>query len=125
MHKKVNFRSNRLASEIKRVLSEYLLVESFDGEEIDPKQILITEVVVSPDLRYAKIFVEHLRDHQLNDLCVEFMEKYHGKLRHHIAESIPLRYVPEIAIHEDTSEVYAANIDRLIKIANQRTSETE
>ena len=126
MQKKQNFRSNRLSSEIKQVLSKYLLCGNFIayGTCIDPKKILIKDVVVSPDLRYAKIFVSYMNnDIALSD-CIAFLEQHHGEMRHLIAEEIPLRYVPDFVFYEDHSEEYAQHIDDLLKIAAKRNVET-
>ena len=124
--KKPNFRSNRLSSEIKQVLSNYLLCGNFIEHEadIDPKKILIKDVVVSPDLRYAKIFISYMDDKISLSQCVAFLEGYHGQIRHCIAEEIPLRYVPDFAFHEDHSEEYAHNIENLLKVASERISNT-
>lgn len=122
MQRKNTFRSSRLAHEIKRVLSEFLLTDSsIDYDAIDVKKILITDVVVSNDLKYAKIFISHIGDDD-NAKYVNFLETRHGQLRHHIAQEIPLRYVPNLAFSPDDSEKYASHIEDLLKVAAGRTS---
>lgn len=112
-----------MAHEIKRVLSEFLLTNSsVDYDDVDVKKILITDVVVSPDLKYAKIFVSHIGNDGENTKYVDFLETRHGQLRHHIAQEIPLRYVPNLAFFPDDSEKYASHIEDLLKVAAGRTS---
>lgn len=124
MQKKSNFRSGRLAHEIKRVLSEFLLMDSSsEYVGIESKNILITDVVVSPDLRYAKIFISNIGNANGSAMYIEFLKNNHGRLRHHIAQEIPLRYVPDLAFHEDRSGEYAENIEHLLKIAAERTGD--
>lgn len=123
MQKKNTFRSNRLAQEIKRVLSEFLLMDSSaDYDEVDAKKVLITDVLVSSDLRYAKVFVSHIGNDMDNTKCVDFLEEHHGQLRHHVAEKISLRYVPDLAFFPDNSEEYAAHIENLLRVASDRSA---
>lgn len=122
MQKKTNFRSSRLAHEIKRVLSEFLLTNSFaEYEGIEANKILITDVAVSPDLRYAKVFVSRVGNGSVAE-HIKFLQDNHGRLRHCIAQEISLRYVPDLAFHEDKSEEYAESIEHLLKIAAKRIS---
>lgn len=123
MLKKNTFRNSRLAHELKRVLSEFLLMDSStDYDTVDAKKILVTDVVVSPDLRYAKVFISHIGNDADNDEYIDFLKNHHGQLRHHVAQKIPLRYVPELVFFVDDSEEYAQHIDSLLKIANKRIS---
>lgn len=124
MHRAPSFRTNRVATEIKRVLSEFLLTHSFrdtiDG--VDPRFISITDVIVSPCLRHAKIFVMTLDSNMSIQDCLSFLQINYGELRHYISIKVRLKFTPELLFFEDNSFEYGNNIDHLLDVARSRSS---
>lgn len=124
MHKTPSFRTNRVATEIKRVLSAFLLTHSFrdavDG--VDPRFISITDVIVSPCLRHAKVFVMTLADNISVQDCLAFLQANYGELRHSVSAEVRLKFTPELVFLEDTSFEYGKNIDHLLDVARSRSS---
>lgn len=117
--KKSCSRSNKVASEIKRVVSECLIrgdIGSYEG--INPLMIVITDVVVSPCLQHAKIFVSTMSDSLDIEKCLEFLEFHEAQIRRSIGHGVKLKFVPEIRFLEDTSQKQAMKIEKILNSLN-------
>jgi ribosome-binding factor A len=116
MQKRNVNRSERVAVEIRRVLSEFLIRNSLGDEQINTTFLSITDVVVSSRLQHAKIYVAF--PYGDVDLCrqhIDFLEEHAARLRHHIGTSIQLKFVPELSFMIDDSFDRAKKIDALLK----------
>jgi ribosome-binding factor A len=115
--KKNTNRQNRVATEIKRVLSEFLLRNSIDDAEsnCDSSLISITDIIVSSCLQHAKVFAVSLSNDFDNDECVAFLDKHKSKLRGHIGATIRMKYTPDLQFFVDDSFEKGARIDELLK----------
>ncbi len=108
-------RSVKVASEIKRVVSDYLVrgeIKSCEG--VNPLMIVITDVVVSSCLQYAKIFVSSI-DEGRGDDYVKFLEFHSARIRKVVGDNVKLKFVPELRFIEDTSFQEAQRIEDLLK----------
>lgn len=107
----------RVASEVKKVISEFLL----RGAVSDPEKasivtmIAITGVDMSPDLQHAKVFFSSISPKISSEECAEFLEKHKYKLRAHIGASIRLKHTPELRFFIDDSSEKAEKIENLLK----------
>ncbi|MDR0677730.1 MAG: 30S ribosome-binding factor RbfA [Holosporaceae bacterium] len=114
MRKTENHRSCRVATEIKRVLSEYLLREFFvSSEKINSHLISITDVTVSSCLQHAKIYFSYLS--QNKEECLMFLQTYIPRFRHQIGRQIRLKFVPDLTFIVDNSYDYGNRMDALIR----------
>ena len=106
--------NNRLArtnDDIQRVLSE--LLRNVKDPRVQQGMISVTRVETTGDLRYAKVWlsVYGLQDQK------EFkrgLKSASGWLRRELANSMSLRYTPELVFELDHSIEYGAHINRLI-----------
>ena len=106
--------NNRLArtnDDIQRVLSE--LLRNVKDPRVQQGMISVTRVETTGDLRYAKVWlsVYGLQDEK------EFkrgLKSASGWLRRELANSMSLRYTPELVFELDHSIEYGAHINRLI-----------
>lgn len=106
-------RRQRVAEEIKKEVSEIIRFELKDpGLE---KMTSITDVEVSGDLRYTKIFVSIFASKEEQEKVLKVLHKASGFIRSEIGKRIRLRYVPEIEFHLDSSLEYGARIDSVLK----------
>lgn len=106
-------RSQRVAEEIKREVSDILR-----NEIKDPRingLISITDVSVSRDLRYAKIFVSIFGREEEQEGTLKILERAGGYIRTEIGRRIRLRHTPEIAFIQDNSIAYGAHINEILK----------
>lgn len=98
------------------------------GHELDDpllELLTVTHVVVSRDLRVAKVYV-----HQDNSAAIDEMQqstilarlkRATPFLRHKIAQRVKLRAVPEILFYYDETPAQAARVDELLqRIAEER-----
>ncbi|MDR2724091.1 MAG: 30S ribosome-binding factor RbfA [Holosporaceae bacterium] len=113
MHK--NCRMYRVAAEIKKVLSEYLLCSPFGQEKINSVFLSITEVTVSPGLQHAKVYVTPLSKDVNKEECLEFFKKYCHLLRRRLGREIRLKFVPDISFYIDDSYEQRNQIEMLLR----------
>lgn len=75
--------------------------------------VTVTDVELSPDLRYARIFVSTLEDKEKCKQTLEGLKSAAPYIRKEIGRRIKLRYAPEIVIAFDQS---LESKTRLIKL---------
>lgn len=116
--KKVNgSRSDKVASEIKKVVSEYLIRGELCGyENIKTSMIVITDVVVSSCLRHVKIFVSSISDDLDNTICRDFLDRHSSQIRRVIGNGVKLKFVPEISFLSDISRERAQRIEDILNL---------
>lgn len=106
-------KNNMLNEQLKRTLSVIV-----SNEVKDPKlepMTSITEVIVAPDLKTAKVYVSVLGDKERKDNSLEALNRAGGFLRSRLAESLNLRITPKLIFIEDNSLEYGSYIDKLIE----------
>ncbi len=112
-----NTRQNKVAIEIKKVLSDFLLLDSIFDEEssINTSLISISDVVISPCLQHAKIFVVPISPIINNEDCIVFLDKHKPKIRNYLGKKIHMRYTPDIKFFIDNSFENATRIEKLFR----------
>jgi ribosome-binding factor A len=113
-----NGRASRVAAEIKKVLSEYLLCNPFGFGEINSAFLSITDVTLSPCLQHAKIYVVPLSKDICDEMCLEFFKEHTPLLRRHLGREIRLKFVPDISFFIDDSFVHASRIESLLRASS-------
>ena len=110
-------RSERTSKLIQRKISELL-----ERQVNDPrlsKLISVTEVILSPDLRYAKIFVSTLGNKIDKEDMLTSFNNASGFLRRELALHLKLKYTPQLSFHYDDSIERGA---RLLKLIGELTN---
>ncbi len=105
-------RANRVAEEIKKEITQML------REEIkDPRIgfVTVTGAEVTPDIRYAKVFVSIYGDDNTKVESLQALEKAKGFVRSELGKRMRLRYTPEISFKFDSSIEYGARIMKLLE----------
>jgi ribosome-binding factor A len=115
--------TSRRQERVSELLHEQLSI-LISGELIDPRladaMLNVTDVVVSPDLRNARVFVEHSLPADQSRHVLAALRHAEGFLRHSLAETVSLRYVPELTFCIDSSGLRAERVDRLLdSVSNQ------
>lgn len=119
MNKNNGSRSDKVASEIKKVVSEYLIRGGLESSEgVNPLMIVVTDVVVSSCLRHAKIFVSSISDDLNSDVCRDYLENHSYQIRKTIGSGVKLKFVPEIRFLTDTSRERAKRIENILNKVN-------
>jgi ribosome-binding factor A len=116
-------RNDRLASQIKRALSEIALNDS----ELPSGMIIsITDVELTKDLRYGKVFYSVLGDNDMRDKATQYFEKQAKNLRMELASQIRVKFIPELKYLYDNSIERGQRIDQLLdQIKNDRQQGTD
>ena len=112
MSGKNNNRLGRIDEELKKEISNII-----NYELNNPKitgLISITRVKITPDLKYAKVYVSILNSKNLKDTFAN-IKKSSGYIRTEIANRINLRLTPELVFVLDDSMEYGARIDKILK----------
>lgn len=110
-----------LNSELFKTLS--ILIQS--GEVKDRKlssMTTITEALVAPDLKTAKVYVSVLGDKKEMEDTLAALEHASGFLRSRVAEILNWRITPKLIFKPDNSMEYAAHISELIEKASSSVS---
>ncbi len=106
-------RTERLAKFIKQEISE-----SLEREVNDPRLsnfISVTRVLVSPDLKYAKVFVSRVGDEVDKEEMLAGFDAACGFLRKKLASHLRVRCVPQLSFHYDDSIEQGAKVLKLIE----------
>ena len=106
--------SNRMArieEELKKEISNIINYE-LNNSNITG-MVSVTKVKVTPDLRYARVFVSMINSNKKNTLAA--LKASAGFVRKEIAHRVNLRTTPEIIFEFDESIEYGAKIDNILK----------
>ena len=108
--------SNVRQKRVEELLSQELTI-ILGAELEDPAISLVdvTNVVVSRDLRTAKIYVFHRDDEVSQRALLKALTRATPYVRGQIAERCGLRVVPEIFFYYDDAPARAARVDELLR----------
>ncbi|MBW6513757.1 MAG: 30S ribosome-binding factor RbfA [Candidatus Syntrophosphaera sp.] len=76
--------------------------------------VSITDVVISKDLRYAKLYFSHYNNPATHDTIRDHLIKTSGFLKNQIAGAHIMRTIPELSFYYDDSEDRAEKVDLLL-----------
>lgn len=116
-----NRRVERVASLIKREVSQMLMVDIKD-DRVGSGMVSITDVDVSGDLQHAKIFVSIYGTDEAKAETMEGLRAATGFVRSELGQRLRLRRTPEILFKEDLSMERGTHVLSLI---NQLSRERE
>ena len=106
-------RQLKVGEELRHLISNALLRESFYDEHIKNNNVTITEVNVSPDLKNAKVYVMPLGGKNKLDV-INSLSKATGRLRKIISNSISLRQTPKLSFKIDETFENAKKIQDIL-----------
>ena len=78
----------------------------------------VTKVKITPDFKYAKVYVSILNSKNI-DKTMQGLKESAGFIRSKIAKTINLRITPELVFEIDDSLEYGARIDNILKDLKQ------
>ncbi len=111
MAKNVN-RLNRVNEELKKELSQVINYELKNPDVTG--MVSVTKVKITPDLKYAKVYVSVLNSKNLNK-TLNGLKESAGFIRTRIAHTVNLRITPELVFEYDDSIEYGEKIDAILK----------
>lgn len=108
-----NFRGKRINEEVRKEISDIIR-----NQVKDPRltaMVSVTQVEVTKDLRYAKVFVSlFAKNEQEKDESLKALKNSAGFIRREVGNRVKLRVTPEILFEEDNSINNAMYIESLL-----------
>ena len=107
-------RQLRVGEELRHLISNALLRESFYDQIIENNTITVTEVNVSPDLKNAKVYIMPLGGENKVEV-LDSLNKSNGRIKKLISSNINLRQIPKLQFKIDETFEYAKNIENILQ----------
>ncbi len=105
-------RLNRVNEELKKEISRVFTFELKNSKVTG--LISVTKVKITPDFKYAKVYVSILNSKSIGK-TMEGLKESSGFIRSQIAKNVNLRITPELIFEIDDSLEYGARIDSILK----------
>ena len=110
--RKNSVKNIRINSEVQREMSS-IIREDLKDPRIHPMTSVMA-VEVTPDLKFAKIFVSVLGNDEEKEKTMEGLKKSASFARHQLAKRMNLRNTPELTFVLDTSIEYGVTMSKKI-----------
>ena len=114
----VTQRQLRVGEMIKQSLSMIFLKDEAKIPSINTKEITVTEVRMSPDLKTAKVYVLPLGGKNSEEI-VSKLKEFSFIVRKVLSKKIIMKFLPKLFFVKDDSFDYAEKIENLIKQTNK------
>ena len=116
--KPITQRQLRVGEMIKQALGILFIRDEAKIPNLSTKEITVTEVRMSQDLKSAKIFVMPLGGKNSEEI-VKNLKDFSFLIRKVLSKKITMKFLPKILFVKDESFDYAEKIENLIKQANK------
>ncbi len=104
-------RTSRVGENVRDALAQILRTELKD---VDIGWSSISEVEVSPDLHYARVYMTGLKEEDTKK-AVEELRRVAGQVRYLLGKRIHLRYTPELDFRYDETAIRALRIETVLR----------
>ena len=116
--KPVTQRQLRVGEMIKQALGMLFIRDEAKLPTLSTKEITVTEVRMSPDLKTAKIFVMPLGGKDAEEVVTKLKE-FSFVIRKVLSKKVVTKFLPKLFFVKDDSFDYAEKIENLIKQTNK------
>ncbi len=107
-------RQLRVGELIKQSLGQIFLRDEAKVPILETKNITVTEVRMSPDLKNARAYVIPLGGKD-SDKTVSILTEFSHLIRKALSKKIDMKFLPRVSFISDKSFDYAEKIERLIE----------
>ena len=107
-------RQLRVGELVKQSLGQIFLRDEAKVPSLITKNITVTEVRMSPDLKNARAYVIPLGGKD-TDNTVDVLTKFSFLIRKALSKKIDMKFLPKVSFVSDTSFDYAEKIEKLIQ----------
>ena len=107
-------RQLRVGELIKQSLGQIFLRDEAKVPNIDTKNITVTEVRMSPDLKNARAYVIPLGGKD-SDKAVSILTEFSYRIRKVLSKKVDMKFLPRVSFVSDKSFDYAERIEKLIQ----------
>lgn len=105
-------RNHRISGEIKKIVTNIIRTQLKDPRISD--MFSITDVNITEDLRYAKVFVSVYGNEKSNIDTLDALRNAKGYIRKELGKNLKIRYIPELIFEKDQSIEHGIYINKLI-----------
>tara|TARA_B100001029_G_C15009607_1_gene423385 strand:+ start:613 stop:978 length:366 start_codon:yes stop_codon:yes gene_type:complete len=116
--KPITQRQLRVGEMIKQALGMIFIRDEVKLIDVSTKNVTVTEVRMSPDLKTAKIFVMPLGGKNADEI-IDKLKEFSFVIRKVLSKKIVMKFLPKIYFVKDDSFDYAEKIENLIKQTNK------
>ena len=110
-------RQLRVGELLRKELSEVLVKNNFHQSDLSNFSITVSQVIVTPDMKWAKAFVSPLGGENLDE-AMDYLNKNVFSIQKIIASKVHLKRMPKLVFIEDKSFDFASKINQKIKGLN-------
>ena len=107
-------RQLRVGELIKQTLGQIFLRDEAKVPSLTTKNITVTEVRMSPDLKNARAYVIPLGGKDMENV-VNMLTKFSHLIRKALSKKIDMKFLPKVSFVGDKSFDYAEKIEKLIQ----------
>ena len=112
----------KIGQQIRFLVSSFFIKEDFIFENFDSKNLTIVDVILSSDLKNAKIFVS-TNSISENKLFIDELNKKSKFIQRKIASNLTSKFTPKIKFLFDNSFEYSNKINSILETIKQVTDE--
>ena len=105
-------RLGRINEELKKEISQVINYELKNPDVTG--MVSVTKVKITPDLKYAKVYVSVLNSKNLKK-TIDGLKDSAGFIRSRVAKTVNLRITPELVFEYDDSIEYGERIDSILE----------
>ena len=116
--KTISQRQLRVGEMIKQALGMIFLRDEAKLPNLETKEITVTEVRMSQDLKIAKAFVLPLGGKNASE-AIDKLKEFSFIIRKVLSKKISIKFLPKLLFVKDESFDYAEKIESLIKETNK------
>ena len=107
-------RQLKVGQQIRFLVSSFFIKEDFIFENFDSKNLTIVDVILSSDLKNAKIFVS-TNSISENKLFIDELNKKSKLIQRKIASNLTSKFTPKIKFLFDNSFEYSNRINSILE----------
>ena len=111
-------RQLKVAQQIRFLISNFFIKEDFVFENFESKNLTIVDVILSADLKNAKIFVI-TNSANTNKLFIEELNHKSKLIQKKIALNLTSKFTPKLKFFFDNSFEYSDKINNLLETINR------
>jgi len=108
----MSIRTARVAQLIKQEISEALTTRI---DTTGYGLLTVTDVIVTPDLRLAKVYVSHFHSDRTNEQVLAFLDDNLKVIRMGVGSAVRLKFTPELRFYIDETLEKVERIEQLIR----------
>tara|TARA_B100001113_G_scaffold279392_1_gene234073 strand:- start:171 stop:542 length:372 start_codon:yes stop_codon:yes gene_type:complete len=117
--KPITQRQLRVGEMIKQALGMLFIRDEAKLPNLSTKEITVTEVRMSPDLKTAKVFIIPLGGKNTDEI-IQKLKEFSFVIRKVLSKKIVMKFLPKLYFVKDNSFDYAEKIENLIKQTNKQ-----